>query len=258
MEKVKIKEKNNKTKENKQDIPVKLSEERIVKALNEESMFTNETQLNEKMINDFYKFHKRKIRRADFISLLFCGLVLIIIGINYLLEGSDYFFGLIFNIIFNALLISLGVYLLGYALKHQKYDKKESKKIYDDDISTYINYYYFNDERVIIKNKVGTTERTYECLEAIYEAKEFYYILITKNSGYIMKKDSFKKGEEVEFHKFIKEKMGKNYKKRCHRKRLTKKNNIGEKEEKKTAKTKKNSQIKNKNLNKKVKSKNKI
>jgi len=251
----KVKRKNNKAKESKADVPVKLSEDRIEKALKEESTFINETQLNEKMINDFYKFHKRKIRRSDYISLLFCGLVLIVIGVNYLLEGSDYFFGIIFNIIFNALLISLGIYLWVYALKYQKYDRKESKKIYDDDISTYMNYYYFNDERVIIKNKIGTTERTYECLEAIYEAKEFYYILITKNSGYVMKKDSFKKGEEEDFHKFIKEKMGKNYKKRCHRKRITKKNNIEEKEEKKTAKTKKNSQIENKNLNKKVKSK---
>lgn len=251
----KVRRKNSKAKENKSDVPVKLSEDRIEKALKEESIFINETQLNEKMINDFYKFHRRKIRRSDFISLLFCGFVLIIIGIKYLLEGSDYFFGLIFNIIFNALLISLGIYLWAYALKYQKYDRKESKKIYDDDISTYINYYYFNDERAIIKNKIGTTERTYECLEAIYETKEFYYILITKNSGYVMKKDSFKKGNEEDFHKFIKEKMGKNYKKRCHRKRITKKNNIEEKEEKKTVKPKKNSQIKNKNLNKKVKSK---
>ena len=70
-----------------------------------------------------------------------------------------------------------------------------------------------------------------------------------------MKKDSFKKGEEEDFHKFIKEKMGKNYKKRCHRKKIARKNNIEEKEEKKTAKLKKNSQIKNNNLNKKIKSK---
>ena len=249
----KVRGKTSKSKEIKKDVPVKLSEERIEKALKEESTFINETQLNEKMINDFYKFHKRKIRRSDFISLLLCGLVLIIIGINYLLEGSDYFFGLICNIIFNALLISLGIYLWAYALKYQKYDKKESKKIYDDDISTYMNYYYFNDERVIIKNKVGTTERTYECLETIYETKEFYYILITKNSGYVMKKESFKKGNEEDFHKFIKEKMGKSYKKRCHRKRTTKKNNIVEKEKNKTFKPKKSSQIKNKNLNKKVK-----
>lgn len=234
----------NKTKNSNDDVPVKLSEDRIEKELKEESIFINETQLNEKMINDFYKFHRRKIRRSDFISLLFCGFVLIIVGIKYLLEGSNYFFGIICNIVFNALLISLGIYLWIYALKYQKYDRKESKKIYDDDISTYMNYYYFDDERVVIKNKIGTTERTYDCLEAIYESKGFYYILITKYSGYVMKKDSFKKGEEEDFHKFIKEKMGKNYKKRCHRKRITRKNHIEEKQ--KNAKLK-NSKIKNKN-----------
>lgn len=246
--------KKGKSKENKKGIEVKLSEERIEKALRKESTFINETQLNEKMINNFYKFHRRKIRRSDFVSLIFCGLVLIIVGINCLLEGSDYFFGLICNIIINTLLISLGIYLWSYALKYQKYDRKESKKIYGDDISTYINYYYFNEEMVIIKNKIGKTERYYNCLEAIYETKEFYYILITKNSGYVMKKDSFKKGEEEEFHKFIKEKMGKNYKKRCLRRRSTKKNNIEVMEEKKTVKTK-NNEIKNKNIYKKTKSK---
>ena len=225
MEKVKqakAKTKINKTNKVKKEIPynfkAKLEEERLVKELEEESAFINSTQLNEKMINDFYKFHKRKIRRADFYSLLLCGLVLILIGINFLLDGSDYFFGLICNIIINTFLIILGIYLWVYAFKYQKYDKKESKKIYDDDISTYVNNYYFNDEMVIIKNKIGTTERTYECLEAVYETKDLYYILISRNSGYVMKKDSFTKGEENEFHNFIKEKMGKYYKKRCHRK----------------------------------------
>lgn len=225
MEKVKqakAKTKINKTNKVKKEIPenvkAKLEEERLVKALEEESAFINSTQLNEKMINDFYKFHKRKIRRADFYSLLLCGLVLILIGINFLLDGSDYFFGLICNIIINTFLIILGIYLWVYAFKYQKYDKKESKKIYDDDISTYVNNYYFNNEMVIIKNKIGTTERTYECLEAVYETKDLYYILISRNSGYIMKKDSFTKGKENEFHNFVKEKMGKYYKKRCHRK----------------------------------------
>ena len=254
MEKVK-RRKRNKAKVNKSNVVAKLSEDRFEKALKKDSIYINETQLNEKLINNFYKFHRRKIRRFDFISLIFCGLVLMFIAVNYLLEGSDYFFGLICNIIINVGLISLGIYLCVNAFKYQKYDKKESKKIYNDDISTYINYYYFNDERVVIKNKTGMTERTYECLEAIYETKECYYILITKNSGLVMKKDSFKKGKEEDFHKFIKEKMGKNYKKRCHRKKTTKKDKIEEKVEKKTENSKNDKQIKNKNVNKKVKSK---
>ena len=56
-------------------------------------------------------------------------------------------------------------------------------------------------------------------LEAIYEAKECYYIFTTTKSIYIMAKNSFTKGEESEFHEFIKEKMSKNYKKRCIRKK---------------------------------------
>lgn len=210
----KTKKRKTKAKESKENIEAKLSEERLINALNEESLFINATHLNEKMVNDFYKFYRRKVKRADFWSLLLCGFVLVAIGINFLLEGEDYFFGLICNIIINAFLIFLGVYLWVYAFKYQKFNKKESKKIYDDDISTFTNYYYFDDERVIIKNKVGTTERTYECLEAVYDTKNFYYILLTKDSGYIIKKDSFTKGDEKNFNNFIKGKMGKGFKKR--------------------------------------------
>lgn len=232
MEKSKIRTRKNKTSRTKENtknnkvkkvegsnVKAKLEDERLIKALEKESEYINSTKMNEKMINEFYKFHKRKIKRGDFYSLLLCGLVLIMIGINFLLEGEDYFFGLIINIIINVFLIALGIYLWVYAFKYQKYDKKESKKIYDDDISTYVNNYYFNDERVVVKNKMGTTERPYDCLEAVYEAKECYYILLKKNSGYIVKKDSFVKGEEKDFHKFIKEKTGKSYKKRCHRRK---------------------------------------
>ena len=197
---------------------VELPADSLTRAMEEEAEFINETQLNEKIINQFYKFYKRKIKRTDFYTLLFCGIVLIIVGINFLLQGSDYFFGIIFNIIFNVFLIGLGIYLFIYAFDYQKFDKKESKKVYDEDISKYVNRYYFNNERVVINNKIGTTERTYECLEAVYETKEFYYILLSRNSGYVINKNSFTKGTESEFHDFIKAKMGKNYKKRCHRK----------------------------------------
>lgn len=232
MEKTKMKNGKNKTKRTKErtksnklkktkgdNIQVKLEEERIIKSLEKESTFINSTQMNEEMINQFYKFYNRKIYRKDLYTMLICGLVLIIIGINYLLEGEEYFFGLVCNIIINVFIIGLGIYLWVYALKYQKYDKKESKKIYNDDISTYVSNYYFNEDRVLIKNKLGTTERPYSALEAVYEAKEYYYILLTERSGYIIKKDSFVKGKEEDFHKFIKEKMKKSYKKRCHRKK---------------------------------------
>ena len=195
------------------DIKVKLEDDRIIKSLIAESTFINETQLNEKMINDFYKFYKRKIKRSDFYSLIFCSLILIAIGINFLIEGSEFFFGIIVNIVISGFLIALGIYLLVYDFKYQKYNKKESKKIYDDDISKFVDSYYFNDERVVIKNKIGTTERTYERLNSVFETKNFYYILVTENSGFVMKKDSFTKGNEKDFHNFIKAKMGKSFKK---------------------------------------------
>ena len=104
MEKSKIKTRKSKTSRTKENtknnkvkkvegsnVKAKLEDERLIKALEKESEYINSTKMNEKMINEFYKFHKRKIKRGDFYSLLLCGLVLIIIGINFLLEGKDYF-----------------------------------------------------------------------------------------------------------------------------------------------------------------------
>ena len=218
----KAKRRKNEDDEKKIDIKAQLPPDNLIKEREKGSIYINETQLSEKIINQFYKFYKRKIKRADFYSLLFCGGVLIGVGINYLIKGNDNLFGVVFNSAFNIFLILLGLYLFYYAFSYQKYNKKESLRIYDEDISTYINYYYFNSERVFISNKLGTTERTYDCLEGIYETKKYYYLLISRSSGYIIDKKGFKKGTEEGFHEFIKNKMKKNYKKRCHRKKLQK------------------------------------
>lgn len=196
------------------DGTVKLEEDRIIKEIEENSIYINETQLNEKIINNFYKYYKRKIKRSDFITLLLCGLILIGVGINYLLEGNDYFFGIVCNIVINVFLIALGIYLCVYDFKYQKYDKKESKKIYNEDISKFKNYYYFENNRLTIVNNAGKTNKLYKEIYFIYEAKHFYYILLTPENGLVMSKDAFTKGKEEDFHKFIKEKMGKSFKKR--------------------------------------------
>ena len=105
------------------------------------------------------------------------------------------------------------------AFKNQKYDKKDMVRIYAEDISNISNDYFFDDDKVIIVNKFGETERSYSYLEAIYESKDYYYIFTTRKSAYIMDKNNFTKGLEKEYNKFIKEKMGKNYKKRYIRKK---------------------------------------
>ena len=97
----------------KENVIPKLDEDRIIKEIENDALFINKTQQSEKIINSFYKFHKRKIKRADFYTLLFCGAILIGTGINYLLKGDDYFFGLLCNIVINVSLILLGIYLKG-------------------------------------------------------------------------------------------------------------------------------------------------
>ena len=136
-----------------------------------------------------------------------------------LLNGEVFFGEIICDLIIIIILISLGICFWISAFNVQKYDKKRMKKIYDEDISKMSIDFYFDNDKVVIVNKYGETERVYEYLEAIYEAKDFYYIFTAKKNAHIMKKDSFTKGKEEEFNKFIKDKMGKKYKKRCIRKK---------------------------------------
>ncbi len=220
MEKIKVSKRitnADKQRAHKNNGKVKLDEGRIAKEVKDNAIFINETQQSEKLINGFYKFYKRKVKRWDYYSLLFCSIVLILMGINFLIEGNDYFFGLVCNIIINSLLILLGLYLLIYDLNYQKYDLKESQEIYNDDISKFINYYYFGDKEMVLINKEGMTSKRYYEIEAIYEARKFYYIFLSPTSGVVMAKDSFTRGRELEFHDFIKRKMEKKYKKRCFR-----------------------------------------
>ncbi len=196
-----------------------MGKENIKKQREKEARFVNTTVMSEEIINKFYKFYARRVNRFDFYSFLICGLLLIIIAINFLIHGNEYFLGIVGNIITSIILIGIGICFWMSAFKTQKYDKKSMVKIYSEDISNLLNDYYFDNSKVVIVNKYGETERVYDYLEAIYEAKDYYYIFTTKKNCHIMRKDSFKKGREEDFHKFIKERMGKNYKKRCIRKK---------------------------------------
>ena len=81
--------------------------------------------------------------------------------------------------------------------------------------------YYFTEDEIIIANKFGETIKLYEHLTGIYEAKTCYYLFTSRKNGYIIKKDSFTKGIEYKFRLFMKEKLGKSYK-RCYRKKKRK------------------------------------
>lgn len=192
--------------------------EQIILERNEASIFKNNTQINEELINRFYKFYKYKVRRLDFISFLICGVVLVVLAICNLIKGSNQVFGIILNITSSIALTVIGIGFGVSAFQIQKFDKKTMEKVYNEDISNLKNEYYFQDDKIIIVNKYGETERVYEYLDSIYEDKKCYYIFTNKKSSYILKKDSFITGEENDFNLFIKEKMGRNYKKRCRRK----------------------------------------
>jgi len=140
------------------------------------------------------------------------------LAIYNLIKGSDNIFGIIITIITNVFLILIGIGFEISAFRIQKYDKKAMERVYDEDISKITNEYYFQNDKVVIVNKYGETERVYEYLDSIYEDKECYYIFTNKKNSYILKKDSFISGKENDFNLFIREKMGRNYKKRCIRK----------------------------------------
>ena len=140
--------------------------------------------------------------------------MLICIAVFYLTRLNDYFLGIVWNIIINTAIIGLGIGFFVSALRNQKYNTNNMSKIYDRDMSVIENTYYFNEKNIIIINEVGETNRMYDYLTAVYEAKKYYYLFTNTKNAYIIRKDSFIKGSQYKFREFIKEKLGKSYKKR--------------------------------------------
>lgn len=190
----------------------KHTKKQIEKLRESEAIYINKTEINEDIINKFYKFYNFKIKKLDCYTFLLSGIILIAIGILYLIKLDRHFLGLIWNIIINTLFLTLGIIFLVLALKSKKYDKEKSLGTYEQDISNIKNKYYFYDDKLIIVNEVGETEIKYEYIERIYEAKDYYYIFTNQDNAYILKSNNFTKGDEYRFNKFITEKVNKIYK----------------------------------------------
>ena len=139
-----------------------MGKENIKKQREKEAKFVNTTVMSEEIINKFYKFYARRVNIFDFYSFLICGVLLIIIAIHFLINGSEYFLGIVGNIITSIILIGIGICFWMSAFKTQKYDKKSMVKIYAEDISNLSNDYYFDNKKVVIVNKYGETERVYD------------------------------------------------------------------------------------------------
>lgn len=176
-------------------------------AKKEEIKYENISKLSEESVNKFYKYYKFKVNRLEFLSSILCSVVLILLAVYYLMRWDRYFLGLIANILINVPMILLAIYFVINAFQVQKYDKKKMNKIYGEDITKLSDEYIFYEDKIVITNKYGETDRPYNYLWGIYESKDYYYIFSKKDVANIMRKDSFIKGEEKDFHNFIKKKV---------------------------------------------------
>lgn len=206
---VKVRKKKKKAEEKKYK-DIQLDEQKV-----ESALYVNQTNVTEDMINQFYKFYNHRIKRFDFYTYLLCGFVSIAVALLYIMKLDDYFLGIGWNIIINTCLIIIGINFFVFALKNKKFDKKRAEDIWNQNMSVIYYQYYFKDNELIIIDNIGETTKTYECIGKVYEAKKYYYIFTSSENAYILEKDRFVKGTNNRFSKFIRGKIGRNYKKRC-------------------------------------------
>lgn len=111
-----------------------------------------------------------------------------------------------------ALLIGLLIYIWFKFIRTAKQNKKdrESEKLSGNFVNTYKFYKnYFN-----VENPEGKAQILYFKLYRVVETNTNYYIYLSRDVAFIMSKEGFTKGNELEFSQFIKKKTFGKYKNR--------------------------------------------
>lgn len=75
--------------------------------------------------------------------------------------------------------------------------------------------YVFREEDFRISGLQATGIFPYFQISAAYETKDYFFLYFGKENAYFVKKSAFSVGDAVSFRKFLKERLGKNFKNRC-------------------------------------------
>ena len=172
-----------------------------------EELFENKTKYTKEQYNTFMQVHQSEYIVEEIAYMLFN---ILFFGLTMILafRSKEIILGI-------AIVIGLIVYIWYKFIWSQKRVKKntENGKLSGDFVNTYKFYKrYFG-----VENQEGNAQILYFKIYRVVETKDNYYIYITRNNAFIVSKNGFTKGDNIEFSKFIKGKTITRYKNRIRR-----------------------------------------
>ena len=172
-----------------------------------EELFENKTKYSQEEYEKFLKSYEEEYATSEnaymLFNILFFGFCMILAFRN-----NEILLGI-------ALLIGLLIYIWFKFIRTAKRNKKDRKS--SKLSGNFINTYKFHKNQFSVDNPEGKAQIFYFKLYRVVETNTNYYIYISRDMAFIMSKDSFTKGNSLEFSQFIKKKMFTKYKNRIKR-----------------------------------------
>ena len=137
-------------------------------------------------------------------AYLITGLAAIILGIT-LLGGDNFIWGLLF--------IAAGIYCVVKLFTMPGNTYKVLQRVYKN-LPNRVALYLFRDEDFRISGLQATGVFPYFQLSGVYETKDKFYLYFGEDNAYFLDKTTFSYGEVDSFREFIKERVGKKFRRR--------------------------------------------
>lgn len=195
------------------DLAARLSAYRLEKKKQEEEnpnlpepeeRFRNTTLHTDEALHTFSYFHAYLKNPLTIPIFILCGLAAIWIAITMSMDDS---------ILFRLLFAAAGIYLIVHTFT-------APNSIYRTLLRTYkvlpnrVAAFSFRDEDFRLSGLQASGVFPYFQITAAYETKKYFYLYFGRENAYFVSKDGFKVGDAKAFRGFLKEKLGRHFKRR--------------------------------------------
>ena len=168
------------------------------------TLFVNKTIHTDATLHQFSNFHAYKKHLLMLPGYALTGLAAIALGIS-LLGGDNFIWGILF--------LAAGIYCIVKIFTLPGSTYKVLQRVYKN-LPNRVALYAFRDEDFRISGLQATGVFPYFQLSGVYETKDKFYLYFGEDNAYFVDKSTFSYGDVNEFRNFIKERMGKKFKRR--------------------------------------------
>lgn len=202
-----------KQKKKRADLAARLSAYRIEKKKEAEEnpdapepaeRFRNTTVHTDDALHTFSYFHAYLKNPLTIPILAVCGIASIWLAITMTMNDS---------ILFRLLFVAAGIYLIVHIFTAPNTIYRTLFRTYKN-MPNRVAVFSFRDEDYRLSGLQASGVFPYFQITAAYETKKYFYLYFGRENAYFVAKDGFKEGDAKEFRAFLKEKLGRDFKRR--------------------------------------------